>query len=155
MRGEVSYDGQAPAELEALAAPGLHEPYPFSIDETGGPFAVDLRPTVAALAADRRADRPRPLMAARFHETMAQVVLAACQRARAEGAPGLVALAGGCFANRLLAERSMALLGRDGFEVLLPARVPAGDGGLSLGQAAIASFALGDRMTAEGRGPCA
>ena len=141
---QVSYEGQAPCELEALAAPGRHGGYPFEIPASGDePFVVDLRPVVCALAADRRAGEALPVIAARFHETMAQVVLAACQLARDEGAPALVALGGGCFANRLLAERALELLSQEDFEVLLPRRVPAGDGGLSLGQAAIASFALG------------
>jgi hydrogenase maturation protein HypF len=140
----VSYDGQAPCELEAAAGDEEEPPYPFALGEAaeGRPFAIDLRPTIRALAADRRDDRAVAAMAAAFHETLAQAIHAACVRARAAGAPALVALAGGCFCNRRLAERSRALLEGAGFEVLLPERVPAGDGGLSYGQAAIAAYRL-------------
>ncbi len=148
---EVSYDGQAPAQLEAIAAAGPCQAYPFELRAAGaGPFVVDLRETIRAIAADLRAQRPVPIIAARFHETLARVIHRGCDRARAAGGPSLVALAGGCFANRILTERSAVLLEQDGFEVLLPRRVPPGDGGLSFGQAAVAAFRL-----RPGGAPCA
>jgi hydrogenase maturation protein HypF len=52
-------------------------------------------------------------------------------------------LTGGCFQNRILTERAAARLGRAGFEVLLHRRVPANDGGISLGQIAVAAARLG------------
>jgi hydrogenase maturation protein HypF len=138
---EISYEGQAPRELEALAGDEPAEPYPLAID-AGDPFTIDLRPAVRALCADRRARRPPAAMAAAFHETMAAAIHAACRRARAAGGPSLVALAGGCFANRRLTERATARLEGDGFTVLLPRLVPPGDGGLAYGQAAVAAFRL-------------
>jgi hydrogenase maturation protein HypF len=112
---------------------------------------------VRSIAAELRAGRPAALIAARFHDTLAEAIRAACRRVRAAGGPALVALAGGCFANRRLAERTLAVLERDGFEVLLPARVPAGDGGLSFGQAAVASVraAATSSRDSEGSRPCA
>ena len=56
---------------------------------------------------------------------------------------GLAALTGGCFQNRRLSERSKALLEADGFTVLTHGEVPPNDGGLALGQAAIAAARLG------------
>jgi hydrogenase maturation protein HypF len=143
VRDEVSYEGQAAAELEsACAASGAAvEPYPFAVDD-GAPFQVDLRPTVRAIAAALQAGASAALVAARFHETLARVVRAACLRARAAGAPPLVALSGGCFQNRRLSERAQALLEEAGFEVLVHRRVPPSDGGLALGQAAVASYRL-------------
>jgi hydrogenase maturation protein HypF len=146
-----SYEGQGPRELEALAADGAAAPYPFAIED-GAPFAIDLRPAIRALCADRRGGRPAPACAAAFHETLAEAVHAGCLRARAGGGPSLVALAGGCFANRRLAARAIALLEADGFTVLLPRLTPPGDGGLAYGQAAVAVHRL-----ARGGGtlPCA
>lgn len=137
VRDEVSYEGQAAIELEALAS-GDGDPYPFTI-ERDGPFEIDLRPTVRAIVEQRD---PAGTVAARFHETLARVVLASCLRAREQTKLSLVALSGGCFQNRRLSERCHALLGAAGFDVLLHRRVPPNDGGLSLGQAAIASYML-------------
>lgn len=135
-----SWDGQAAVLLEALAAPGPCEGYEF--DCTGSPWVIDLRPAIRTIARDVREGVARGVVAGRFHETMAQVVLAGCEAARRGGGPSLVALSGGCFANRLLLERSIALLEGAGFEVLRHRLVPPNDGGISYGQAAVASASL-------------
>ena len=139
VRDEVSYEGQAAVELEAVAAIGAHEPYAFSL-VAGAPFVIDLRPTIRAVAADVAARVAVPAIAARFHETMAHAVAAGCRAARADSGLETVALSGGCFVNRRLVERAVALLAADGFETLVHRRVPPGDGGIALGQAAVASI---------------
>ncbi|MDQ2971185.1 MAG: carbamoyltransferase HypF, partial [Acidobacteriota bacterium] len=74
------------------------------------------------------------------HETLARAIREACRRIRLSSGLEVVALSGGCFQNRLLTERASALLESDGFEVLIHRRVPPNDGGVSLGQAAIAAY---------------
>ena len=142
LRDEISYEGQAAVELEAACAGGAHEPYPFEC-AAAPVFAVDLRPMVRAIAADARAAVDAAAIAARFHETMARVIVAGCRQARASSGLQTVALSGGCFANRRLSERAQALLAADGFATLAHRRVPPGDGGLALGQAAVAAFRHG------------
>jgi hydrogenase maturation protein HypF len=144
IRDAISYEGQAAVELEALAwLDGNAESYPFAIAEpAGAPFVVDLRPTVRAVAADvRRGERPARI-AACFHATLAEIVLDACRRARRAEGVRTVALSGGCFQNRWLTERATVLLQADGFDVLVHRRVPPNDGGVALGQAAIAASLL-------------
>lgn len=143
VRDEITYEGQAPMELESIAGELEAPSYEFAIDrQEEAPFVVDLRPTIRQIAAERRRGEPASWIAARFHETLARIVLACCEQARAGGSPSLVALSGGCFLNRRLAERATALLESAGFEVLLHRHVPPNDGGLSFGQAAVASFRL-------------
>lgn len=132
LRHEVSYEGQAAAELEAIAVTRA-APYPFALTD-GVPFEVDLRPTIRALAADLREGAPRSLVASRFHETIAHVIRDGCRRAGAR----TVALSGGCFQNRRLTLRTAELLATDAVEVLTHRRVPPNDGGIALGQAAVA-----------------
>ncbi|MCU1283170.1 MAG: [NiFe] hydrogenase metallocenter assembly protein HypF, partial [bacterium] len=138
LRDEVSYEGQAAIELEAACAGGEHEPYRFTL-EPRTPFVIDLRPTIRDVALDVQARVGVASVAARFHETMARAVAAGCRAARALSGVATVALSGGCFHNRRLTERALALLASDGFETLIHRRVPPGDGGISLGQAAIAA----------------
>ncbi len=138
LRDAITYEGQAAIELEAVAAPGDHGDYPFAITETGGrPDAFDLRPTVGAVVADLGRGVAADVVAARFHRTLALVVVAAARRARALRGVGRVALSGGCFQNRILTETAMRLLEDEGFEVLVHRRVPPNDGGVALGQAAV------------------
>jgi hydrogenase maturation protein HypF len=141
----VTYDGQAGAELEAYASRRDVPPLEFAID-SGDPFEIDLRPSVRELARELRRGTSRPELAARFHATLAAAITAACRRVGVQ----TVVLTGGCFQNRRLRELASARLEAEGFEVLGHHRVPPNDGGLALGQAAIASFRL-----ARGELPCA
>jgi hydrogenase maturation protein HypF len=142
----VSYDGQPAAELEALAASVPRgELDPFDVElvvPSTGPFVLELRRAVRQLVRARVRGTPRSRLAARFHDTLAVAVRDACRHARAGGAPSTVVLTGGCFQNRRLLERSAALLEADGFELLVHRRVPPNDGGLALGQLAVASYRL-------------
>jgi len=138
VRDTISYEGQAAIELEAACADGEPEPYPFAL-EPSAPFVIDLRPTIRAIAADLRGRHPGAVVAARFHETLAHLIVAGASAVRADSGVDTVALSGGCFANRRLVERAVVLLAAGGFETLVHRHVPPGDGGLSLGQAAIAS----------------
>jgi hydrogenase maturation protein HypF len=138
---DVTYEGQAAIELEAAAAPGGCEPYPFAWEPgSGEPHVIDLRPTVRGVAADLRTGGPGAVVAARFHETLSRAVHRACVDARDAHGVTTVALSGGCFQNRRLTGRTRELLAAAGFEVLLHGQVPPNDGGVALGQAAIAAF---------------
>jgi hydrogenase maturation protein HypF len=149
---QVAYEGQAAMQLEALARsmPGAASTgsvvgYPFD-DDAG---VVRLRPLFAAILADRDRGVPAPIIARRFHRTVAAVAGAQARRARALSGLGSVALSGGCFQNQLLLGDCLTVLAADGFEVLVHRQVPANDGGLALGQAVVAAARL------EGGGTCA
>jgi hydrogenase maturation protein HypF len=88
--------------------------------------------------ADQASGTPVPVIAARFHNGLAAGVAAVCGRLRAERGLDTVALSGGVFQNLLLLERCVGALEQGGFRVLLHGRVPPNDGGISLGQAAVA-----------------
>lgn len=145
----VSYDGQAAMELEAVAGGRPERPYDFEV--SGEPLRIELASTIRQIAQDRRRGEAVARIAARFHETLAGVVHVACTRLRDAGAPSTVALSGGCFQNRRLTERCLALLQDAGFEVLLHRQVPSSDGGLCLGQAAVATATLTSQQYTTGR----
>jgi hydrogenase maturation protein HypF len=124
-----NYEGQAAMELEAAAGAG-EDPYPF--DFSGE--EIDFRETIRKLVRDEK-----HLAAGRFHSTVAQAVLEAAQRLRTSDGVNQVCLSGGSFQNFLLLEATVERLGRAGFQVYLHSLVPPNDGGLALGQAAIAN----------------
>jgi hydrogenase maturation protein HypF len=99
---------------------------------------LDWRPLVMAVLGDLRRGVERGVIAARFHNALVDSIVAI---AASVGAPR-VALTGGCFLNRLLIERATQRLRSRGFEVLLHRQVPPGDGGISLGQLAVAAARL-------------
>ena len=143
---EISYEGQAAIELEAIADGEDLGHYPFEIQASAGAaFEIDLRPAVRQIAGELRAAAPAAAVAARFHATLCAAILKSCRLARTDTGVETVAFSGGCFQNRLLTERAKGLLEREGFEVLIHRAVPGNDGGLALGQAAVAAFRLGAR----------
>ena len=141
VRDVVTYEGQAAVELELAADPAEHGSYPVPVDDEQ-PAQVRVGALVRALTADLLAGVAPAVLAARFHHSLAQVVGEVCGRLRDEHGLGTVALSGGVFCNALLLGRTVSRLEADGFTVLTHRDVPANDGGLSLGQAAVAAAVL-------------
>lgn len=136
---KCSFEGQAAMQLEWQADETEIGAWNFSFEETGMKILLDWSPPVEALLAERAAGVPTARLAARFHNSLAAAVV---EVARRVGCPR-VALSGGCFQNKLLTERAAAALRREGFEVLLHREVPPNDGGICLGQVAVAAARLG------------
>ncbi|MGE5180299.1 MAG: carbamoyltransferase HypF [Bacteroidota bacterium] len=135
----TSYEGEAAAALEFASDPEERGAYEFPIRRTSGaPATVDWRPAVAALLSDRAGRVPVAAIAARFHNGLVDAI---AEVARGSGEPRVV-LTGGCFQNRRLTESAAARLRAAGHEVLLHRQVPPNDGGVSLGQAAVAAAIL-------------
>ncbi len=139
LRDVVSYEGQAAMELEAAADEVAGDSYPLPVVQ-GEMIEIDPRPLVRQIVADLDSDEPVGRIAGRFHRALARAVVESCRLVRQRTGLSTVALSGGCFQNRLLTELVWDQLDRSGFEVLLHARVPPNDGGISLGQAAVAAW---------------
>jgi hydrogenase maturation protein HypF len=122
-------------EFEFAADPGERAAYPMPLGDGGDPRRLDWRPTLEALLADRDAGVPVHAISARFHGALAEGIV---RVARAVGERTVV-LSGGCFQNRLLLRRARDGLAEAGFRVLVHREVPCNDGGIALGQAAVAS----------------
>ena len=83
-----------------------------------------------------------PIISARFHNSIAQLMHHVCQNIRAQTSITEVALSGGVWQNMTLLKKTFHILGEGGFNVYLHRQVPANDGGISLGQAVIAMHKL-------------
>jgi hydrogenase maturation protein HypF len=139
LRDVASFEGQAAIMLEQLAASSTWaEPSAFAIVERGTTVTVDPAPAIRAIVEDLRRGRDRAEIAAGFHMGLADATSAAVSAiGRTRSALDTVVLTGGVFQNRLLLQLCRAELRSRGFNVIVPSQVPAGDGGISLGQAAI------------------
>jgi len=137
---EASVDNQVPDQADNENA------YPFAISrqsESALP-RIDPTPMWQALFEDLRLGTPIPLMSARFHKGLANITCAMVNKIsetrECSGQPLFtIALSGGCFQNKVLLEDVTSQLSAKGFGVLTHSQVPANDGGLALGQAAIAA----------------
>jgi len=142
---EATYEAQGAIELEQISRPfdgTFPDPYPLAMEGSDGQYVLHLRPLLAALLEEVRAETPVPEVAWRFHGTVARMIERVCCQLRDKTGLQTVALSGGCFQNRLLTQLVVPLLKEAGFRVLLHRQVPCNDGGLSLGQAVIAHFRL-------------
>ncbi|MGW6949361.1 carbamoyltransferase HypF [Streptomyces xanthophaeus] len=147
----AGYEAQAAIELEgaAVAAPETGPGYAFALrvpapSSSGGgavsaPVTADPAPVLAAVVADVRAGVDPVRIAARFHASVAALVVELCVLARERHGPDTVALTGGVFANALLSSACARSLREQGFTVLRHRNVPPNDGGLSLGQLMVAA----------------
>jgi hydrogenase maturation protein HypF len=125
-------------EDEALA-------YPFAIPRLGGAGLPYIEPLAMwqALLGDLILETPAGIIAARFHRGLARAIAAMAGRALADAEEvDAIALSGGCFQNRILLEETVARLAPLGRNILLQSAVPSNDGGLALGQAAIAAATM-------------
>ncbi len=84
-----------------------------------------------------------PIIAAKFHLAVANLIASLARRIRAERELSRIALSGGVVQNMLFLRQTCRMLKSDGFEVFTHSRVPAIDGGIALGQAAIANARTG------------
>jgi hydrogenase maturation protein HypF len=143
VRGVIDYEAQAAIDLETCAAeaPAEAKDYPFSMVEENGVTIIKLHDLFTAVIKDLHDKMSKEVMAARFHNTIARLILEVCQGISRKTGLKQVALSGGVFQNRLLFRKTVALLESNGFEVYTHHQVPCNDGGISLGQAAIAHFA--------------
>jgi hydrogenase maturation protein HypF len=161
IRGEIDYEGQAAVELEMAAYSSViagpvpsearklgeaishaQESYPYRIVEDEGIRVVRLRDLLSAVIEDLHHGISRERISVKFHNTVAQMINEMCHLIADETDIAQVALSGGVFQNRLLLGKTVSLLKGSGFQVFTHRQVPCNDGGISLGQAVIANFAV-------------
>ncbi len=169
---QVSFEGQAAMALEFVADVAVQDAYPLPVrasspvpaampmgaeagmgspgtspgvawqapeaQASGATAILDWRPLVQAVLEDVRRGVEPGTVAARFHNALVEAILEVAQMVGVSR----VALTGGCFQNRLLTERAVQRLRAQGFQVLLHRQVPPNDGGISLGQVAVAAARL-------------
>ena len=149
LRALTTFEGQAAMELEFAVDETTDDGYPFTIDERVALFApgpswaapravVDWEPMMRAVLADVRSGASVGVISARFHNTLAEMIVATA----AFVADPRVVLTGGCFQNRYLTTRTVTRLRQAGFRPYWHQRVPPNDGGIALGQIAASSHSI-------------
>jgi hydrogenase maturation protein HypF len=135
LRARSSFEGQAAMALEFAADSAVRATYPFELS-AADPMVVDWAPTIRALLADLENSLSPKIISAKFHNALVEMIVAVAQKF---DEPKII-LSGGCFQNRLLTERAIERLREENFRPYWHQRVPPNDGGISLGQIAVASW---------------
>ena len=134
---EITFEGQAAMWLEQLARttdPTEPYPFPFTANE------LDFRPLLRAVIDDRMKGRAPSEIARAFQRGIAQGLADAIRELSRLHSVDTAVLSGGVFQNELLLEDLKSFLGTSEIQLWTNSNVPANDGGISLGQAALAAF---------------
>lgn len=133
------FEAQLPIALEAVIKTGIDDSYPVELCEKEGVWNLQYQSVLHGMIDDIHCGIEKGIIAARFHNSVCEGFVALAQKVRQVKGLSDVALSGGVFCNRYLANRLIDRLHGHRFRVLWGKSVPVNDGGLSLGQAAIAA----------------
>jgi hydrogenase maturation protein HypF len=153
IRQQINYEAQAAIELEMAMAPSEiassktasseeDTAYPMKLVPDDDHWIISTRPLFEALLDDLGRNVPVATISRRFHNGLVEGFVELATRLQKKTALNRVCLSGGTFHNVYLSQRLEARLSEAGFEVFTQKEVPAGDGGLSLGQALVAAARL-------------
>lgn len=146
VRQEISYEGQAAIELEQLASEEYDgRSYGFTLKKGNKPWQICLDHMFNEMVEEFLQNRPVQVMASRFHRTVVEFIAEVCCQIRRETGLGKVVLSGGVFQNIIITGQTVSRLEMEGFDVYTHSKVPANDGGIALGQAAMAAMAMKER----------
>ena len=138
---EMTFEGQAAMWLEQLARHGaLKHAYPFPLVGK----ELDFRPLLKSVVEDRVRGRDATEIARAFQRGVAAGLSDCLKKLCAESGADKAVLSGGVFQNELLLEDIKTLLESESIQIWTNHAVPANDGGISLGQAALAAFWTND-----------
>jgi hydrogenase maturation protein HypF len=140
VRQRVSFEGQAAMQVEMVAKPYQTTSYPYLLSQDAGRIIFDPLPMIDAIIKALSFGCSVAEVAGRFHYSLALMIEEVCDQLRRRSGLSQVVLSGGVFQNCLLTEMAVARLEKSDFKVLTHSLVPPNDGGLALGQAAIASY---------------
>ncbi len=137
-RQSVNYEAQGAIEFEALADNAELGSYSFCNEQA----QIQVRSGILSLLKDVQNNIPISTISAKFHNGVAGMVLKTCVSLREKSGVNTIALSGGVWQNMFLLRHTVDVLRVNKFDVLIHRQVPTNDGGLALGQAAIAAWKL-------------
>lgn len=159
VRQSVNYEAQAAIEFEALVDPYEKGVYPFEIYEKTGSdnqdsststktLVIDPKVLIVNLISDIRAQISLPIISARFHNTLAEMINEVAFKLRIATGISQIVLNGGVWQNTTLLTKTVVLLQKRKFKTIIPRQIPPNDGGISLGQILIGYSRLVNQIPA-------
>ena len=135
----VTFEGEAAIKLEMIADSSVKDSYSYQLSALNlQPIIIDTRTLIRQIVTDLLNGVDRPVISAKFHNTLAEIIAEVCKKIKIDTEIDKVVLSGGCFQNIFLLDRTLNKLNPE-FKVFIHKNVPTNDGGISLGQAVIAA----------------
>ncbi|OHB51505.1 MAG: carbamoyltransferase HypF [Planctomycetes bacterium GWF2_41_51] len=133
------FEAQLPMALESIANIKIKENYPFELIDENGIISIGIKEMLESIIKERLSGVTPNVISSKFHNTIAEFLSELAKKASEKTGIKATAISGGVFCNRFLSERLIEMLQKNGFTVLFNRLLPANDGCVSLGQAAIAA----------------
>ncbi len=141
---EVEFEAEAPMRLESAAGKETKASYGFALEGNAPPYSISFVQTIKSVLKDLEKRIAVPVIAAKFHNTLAQVIAFMAEKARQVYGIETVVTVGGVFLNRRLLHSATTSLEEKGFKVLRSINYSPNDESISIGQIAYALSALRD-----------
>ncbi|MCX5678812.1 MAG: hypothetical protein NTY76_06870 [Candidatus Omnitrophica bacterium] len=138
-KGTASFEAELPIDLEKIASQVNEDCYKFGIKSENGMRIIETSGLVKGIVSDLRKKRDRSIMSAKFHNTVAEMVVGTASLLRKEFKLRKIVLSGGVFQNKYLTKRTALLLSKNKFDVYINSDVNTNDYGIPIGQLAIAN----------------
>ncbi len=131
------YEAQAPMKLESIARGAGTEFYPYTIEKRDDKFVINIKPMIKSLTEDLQKNIPADIIADKFHNTVAEFLAKVAILCTKEFHIDKVVFSGGCFANKIITDKTVKLVEKEGLSCYLHKAIPPNDGGIALGQLGI------------------
>jgi len=140
LRKQITYEGEAAIELEMAAEDkNRTDSYEYEVIEENNKSIIDYSLIIKGIVDDLKKREAASTISVKFHNTVVGLILEVCNKLRSSSGLNEVFLSGGVFQNMFILGKSYQHLTGNGFKVYINKHVPANDGGISFGQAVIAS----------------
>jgi hydrogenase maturation protein HypF len=133
---EVEFEAEAPMRLESTAQEGIKESYGFSVKGNLLPYQISFAQTIKSILKDLAQEIPVSFISAKFHNTLARVIVSIAEKTRKDYGINTVVLVGGVFLNKKLLHGATNLLEQKRFKVLRTINYSPNDESISIGQIA-------------------
>lgn len=130
-----THQAEAPVKLEQLASDEHQSRYSVLIEEE----VISMRPVLKGILEDLNAGVPAGDLSSRFHNTLSWLLLEKAKLYRLQTGVEKVVISGGCFQNKRLTEQLQRMFVKESIPLYVPGRIPCNDGGIAVGQLAIAA----------------
>jgi len=135
---EVEFEAEAPMRLEAVAEEKIKESYGFSVIGASPPLRISFDQTIKSIVRDLEQKILPSVISAKFHNTLARLILSIAEKAEREHGVNTTVFVGGVFLNRKLLQSATSLLKAKGFKVVRSINYSPNDESISIGQIAYA-----------------
>ena len=161
VKEKAAFEAELPVELERIARQAYSDSYDFVVESKNGMLVINPSQIIRGIVRDISKKIDKPTISAKFHNSIAGMILEISLKVRKRFGVEKIVLSGGVFQNKFLTARAQEIMRKEGFKIYTHSNVQTNDSGIPVGQIAIANARLTEwhpidiRSGAQARAVCA